>query len=115
MTKTMICILCPRGCTLEAKKEGENWLVAGNGCPRGKAYALQELTHPVRTVTAVIRVSNREDVMLSVKTREPIPKDKVMPLMEILRSRTVEAPVKMGEVILEDAFGSAVVATKDLP
>ena len=112
--KTLTCILCPRGCTIEAVPEGEGYAVTGNGCPRGKAYALGELTHPVRTVTAAVRVSNRTDTMLSVKTREPIPKDKVLPLMEILRETHVPAPIAMGEVVLGDAFGSAVIATSDV-
>ena len=86
--------------------------VVGNSCPKGQEYAINECTNPVRTVTSTVRVSNREDTMVSVKTAAPVPKEKMMEVMAQLRSMTVSAPVKIGDVILSDVFGTNVIATK---
>ena len=42
--KELTCIVCPRGCRL---KVDDNMEVSGNACPRGKIYAINELTHPI--------------------------------------------------------------------
>ena len=57
--KELICIVCPRGCHLKAEgPDGNgNYSVTGNSCPRGRAYAVSELTHPVRTLTTTVRLT----------------------------------------------------------
>ena len=57
MKRDMICIICPRGCSLCADIQGDTVTVTGNACPKGQEYAINECTNPVRTVTAVVRVS----------------------------------------------------------
>ena len=109
MKKTLTCILCPRGCTLSVT---ESLSVTGNGCPRGEKYAIEECTHPVRTVTATVRVSNRTNTMLSVKTQAPVPKESMMDVMAHLRSMTVTAPIAMGTVIIRNIFGTNIIATQ---
>lgn len=88
--------------------------VVGNSCHKGQEYAINECTNPVRTVTSTVRVSNREDTMVSVKTEQPVPKGKMMDVMAQLRSITVSAPVKIGDVVLTDVFGTNVIITKDI-
>ena len=34
--KQFTCIMCPVGCTLNVKKEGDKIVVSGNGCIRGE-------------------------------------------------------------------------------
>ena len=114
MTKDMTCIICPRGCALKVKIEGENITVSGNSCPKGKQYAIDECTNPTRTVTSSVRVENLEDTMLSVKTENPVSKDKIFEVMRLIRAKSVCAPVKIGDVIIKDAFGTNIVATKDI-
>jgi CxxC motif-containing protein len=50
--------------------------------------------------------------MVSVKTAAPVPKNKMMDVMAMLRQTTVEAPVAIGQVVLTDVFGTEVVITK---
>ena len=109
MKRTLTCILCPRGCTLSVS---ENLAVTGNACPRGEKYAIAECTNPVRTVTATVRVENRGDTMLSVKTEAPVPKGKMMDVMAVLRGMTVSAPIAMGAVIVSDILGTKIIATQ---
>ena len=54
----------------------------------------------MRTVTSTVRVENREDTMVSVKTAAPIPKEVIFTVMARIRAARVNAPVKIGDVIL---------------
>lgn len=112
MKKNLVCIICPRGCVLEADINGNEVSVSGNACPKGKGYALNECTNPVRTVTATVRVSNRPNTMVSVKTNTPVAKASMMQVMEHLRKTQVQAPVSIGDVVLENVFGSSIIVTK---
>ena len=114
MERKITCILCPRGCAMTVSGEVGNLQVAGNTCPKGAEYAIAECTNPVRTVTSTVRVSNRKDTMVSVKTASPVPKEKMMDVMTALRSITVSAPIKIGDVILMDVFGTQIIATKEI-
>ena len=113
MKKEMICIVCPRGCAVTAELQDGKVTVTGNSCPRGEAYARAELISPTRTVTSVVKISNRKDTALSVKTLDPIPKSEIFPLMEKLRVFETAAPVAIGDVLFE-ACGTKIVATKSV-
>ena len=112
MNRQLTCILCPRGCALSADIQGETVTVTGNSCPKGSEYAVNECLHPVRTVTATLRISNRYDTMVSVKTETPVPKGQMLAVMEQLRHIQVEAPVCVGDVLPETVCGSRILITK---
>lgn len=112
MERNLICIICPRGCALTVGGEENNLTVTGNACTRGKDYAIAECTHPMRTVTSIVRVANREDTMVSVKTAAPIPKENIFDVMRKIRAAKVDAPIESGTVILTDIYGTEVIATK---
>ena len=114
MEKKITCIICPKGCAMTAKMENGKVTVEGFTCPKGEEYAINECTNPVRTVTATVRVSNRCNTMVSVKTETPVAKDAMLSVMQTLRQITVQAPVHMGDVILENVCGAKIVATKDV-
>lgn len=112
MERNLICIICPRGCSLKADISAQGVSVTGNACPKGEEYAINECTNPVRTVTATVRVSNRYNTMASVKTAVPVAKDQMMDVMKVLRNTKIQAPVSIGDVILSDVCGSDIVVTK---
>lgn len=114
MKQTLTCIICPRGCTLTAEIADGNVSVTGHTCPKGAEYAVNEVLHPMRTVTATIRVRNRKDTMVSVKTASPVPKERIMAVMAALRRQTVHAPIAIGQILLQDIEGSAIIATKGI-
>ena len=114
MERNLICIICPRGCNLTAQIDQNGVKVCGHTCPKGEEYAINECTNPVRTVTATVRVSNREDTMVSVKTESPVPKGEMLNIMALLRKTQVAAPVKIGDVVLSDVCGTNIVITKDI-
>ena len=114
MKRNLICILCPRGCALTAEQNADGWSVTGNSCPRGEKYAIDECTNPVRTVTSILRVGNRDGIMVSVKTSVPVSKGRMHQVMEQLRSTCVNAPVRIGDVLLQDVCGADIIATKNI-
>ena len=115
MERILTCIVCPRGCPMSValSDSGEVLSVGGNACPRGKAYAESECTHPVRTVTSTVMCCG--GAIVSVKTAAPIPKEKMFAVMEELRAVLAPADTKIGDVIIENASetGVAVVATSN--
>lgn len=115
--KNLICINCPLGCMLTVAMDGKKIVsVAGNTCRRGDTYARKELTNPTRIVTSTVRVLGGSESMVSVKTKEDIPRGKVLECVRALKDVVLPAPVKIGDVILEDAAGTGVsiVATKNV-
>lgn len=112
MERKLVCIICPRGCALTADITDTGVTVTGNACPKGAEYAINECTNPVRTVTATVRVANRYNTMVSVKTAAPVPKGKMMEVMAALRKTQVEAPVAIGDVVIKDICGTSIVITK---
>lgn len=114
-TKEMICINCPLGCNLTVTRDGEKITVVGNTCPRGERYAVSELTHPTRTLTTTMSVSNRDGVYVSVKTKEPISKAKIFEAMKKVNSVSAEAPIRAGDVLIKDIVGETdIIATSDV-
>ena len=103
--KEFTCIICPRGCRLSVD---DNMNVTGNFCPRGKQYAISELTNPVRTITSSVRVNNREDLLVSVKTSGSIPKGKIFEVMEEINKLSVSAPTRIGDVVKANILGLGV-------
>lgn len=112
MERKLTCIICPMGCSLTVQTEGKRVLsVTGNTCPRGEEYANNECTNPKRTVTSTVLCSDGS--LLPVKTDCPIPKEKMAECMALINNAVAKLPVSIGDVIIEDAFGSKVIATQN--
>ena len=116
MERELTCIRCPIGCQILVRSEGEELSVTGNMCPRGREYSIKETTHPTRTVTSSVTVDGGELPVVSVKTREDIPKDMIFQVMDEIHQMRISAPVRRGDVIISDAAGTGVniIATKSV-
>ena len=117
MKKKYTCIVCPNGCEIEADFTGKVIIsFAGAGCKRGKEYVQQEIICPMRHITSSVRVVGGELPLVSVKLSKPIPKEKFFLVMQAVRAIKLQAPVKQGQVILENILdlASDVVATKNV-
>lgn len=115
--KNLTCIGCPMGCALAVEVEGNKVVgVSGNTCKRGESYARKEVTAPARMVTSTVRVMNGKADMVSVKTREDIPKEKIFDCAKALKNVEVKAPIRIGDVIISDIAGTGVdiIATKQI-
>lgn len=116
LNKEMICISCPLGCRLLVERDGDKIVVTGNLCKRGERYGIQEFTAPKRVLTSIVPVKNGKIGMVSVKTKEPIPKELVFPALQVLNKLVLEAPVKSGDVIVKNVLdtGVDIIATKSV-
>ena len=115
--KHFTCIGCPMSCPLELTiVDGEIREITGNDCKRGEDYARQEYTAPSRMVSTTIACNSGLWPRLPVKTAAAVPKNKIMAVVRALHAIEIEAPVQMGQVILEDVAetGIAVIATRSL-
>ena len=114
--RELTCISCPLGCPLKVETDdnGAVLQVTGNTCKRGEIYGKKEVTAPERTVTSTVAVVGGSAPLVSVRTRTDIPKGKIFDCMEAIRAAKIQAPVHIGDVVVENVCGTGVdvVATK---
>lgn len=117
------CTTCPYECLLTVEVErnadgnvAEVRSVTGNSCPRGNKFAHQELTCPMRVLTTTVAVSCGDEALLPVRTAEAIPLALHAQAMALIRGLVVNAPIRMGDVVLEDLLGTNIdlVASMDI-
>lgn len=109
-TRTDICLRCPRGCEVRTMlgPDDEILEMSGNKCKLGVAYVEQEITDPRRVLPTTVRVLNGERPLVPVWTPEPMPKGLLLELAADTRRMEVEAPVTVGDVVVEDWRGLGV-------
>ncbi len=107
-TEKIICVTCPKGCTLEVNREGETIIEIIGGCKRGHEYVRQELVDPRRKVASTVRIKNAIHPLLPVYTSAAFPKPKIPELLRMLRSVEVSAPVKTDQVILANVLDTGI-------
>ena len=115
--KELTCIRCPLGCQITVTLDnGEVKEVTGNSCPNGDKYARKEVVNPTRIVTSLVRITGGEMPVISVKTKDDVPKSKIFEVLDDLKPVIVEAPKKIGDVIIKDVAGTGVdiVATRNV-
>jgi CxxC motif-containing protein len=113
----ILCITCPKGCTLEVTHDGQTIVEIKPGCKRGHEYAHRELVDPRRMVASTVKVRHGIHPLLPVYTSAPLPKGKIRELLTELRQFEISAPVTMGTVLIENVFGTGVniLASRDMP
>lgn len=107
--KEMTCIVCPMGCPLKVTMNGDEIVdVTGNTCPRGKKYAITEVTAPRRVLTSTVRVESGHLPLCPVRTRGDIPKGLLFDAMKEVDALVIQAPVAIGDVLIPDICGTGV-------
>jgi CxxC motif-containing protein len=117
MKKEIICIGCPMGCYLTVDYVGTKIQdLSGNRCKVGQQYAEKEISNPERTLTTTMKVKHGNLPLVSVRTDKPIPKGRIFDAMNLLAKVEVDAPIKIGEIIIQNIFDTNVniVATKNV-
>jgi CxxC motif-containing protein len=89
--KRYTCIVCPACCELETDGAEVN----GARCPKGEAFAKQEMIAPLRVITTTVRCEMPKGVrMIPVKTSCPVPLALIPEVMKQVKSlRLSEIPV----------------------
>lgn len=109
MEREMVCIMCPMGCNLTVKQNGDQIDVTGNGCSRGVMFAKEELVCPKRIVTTSVKTENG---VKSCRTTVSIPKSLVFDCVKEIEKLKLKK-VKFGDVIIKNVLntGADVIIT----
>jgi CxxC motif-containing protein len=116
-TRNLTCIGCPLGCKLTAEIEnGVVISVIGNTCKKGDAYARKECVAPARTVTGTVRLSGGALPVVSVKTADEVPKERIFEVAAAYCHIHPTAPVSIGDVLAHNVAGTGVdvIATRNV-
>lgn len=117
------CTTCPSECllTVEVERDANGAVTAvrsvtGNSCPRGDTFARQELTCYMRVLTTTVAVSGGDETLLPVRTAEAIPLSFHAQAMDLIRGLVVDAPIRMGDIVLENLLGTNIdlIASMDI-
>lgn len=107
--KEYTCIVCPLSCQITLKAtNGEIVDVTGNTCKRGENFARNEYINPIRTLTTVVKLEDSDYDCLPVISDGGIPKDKLSECLEELKNVTIVAPIKMGDIVVENLLNTDV-------
>jgi CxxC motif-containing protein len=89
--------------------------VTGNRCPRGAAYAQEEIRAPKRVVTATCAIANETSGRglyaprrVPVKTLLPCPREKIPALLADIYRTKVTLPVKAGDTLIAGWNGEGI-------
>jgi len=121
MNKTYTCTICPVGCeieiSIEETAEGPVILgITGANCTRGRSYAENEWQNPMRIVTSSVRITDGNLPVTSVRLTAPVPRNRMMDVIEELRHISLAAPVSIGQIVIKNilGLGSDVIVTKSV-
>ena len=112
----MICITCPKGCTLKVEQHNDKLIVTGNSCPRGIQYAENEVFHPMRMITSTVKINGASIARCPVMSSVPVPKEKMFDVMKVIEHTVIEAPVQCNQVLVSNIcdLDCDLVATRTL-
>ena len=112
----MICIGCPNSCELEVKVEDGVISVSGNKCPKGKLFAENEITNPLRSISSTVKTTFVDKPVLPVRTSSDIPLTKIFEVMEKINEVTADKHLQVGDVIISNVCdtGVDIIATDNL-
>ena len=80
----------------------------GNTCPRGEEYARKEITAPTRMVTGTVKLTGSDMSVMPVRLSREIPKEKIFAVMGEIQKCHIQAPVRIGDVLIGNVCGLGV-------
>ena len=111
----LTCVVCPNGCLLTVWQENGETHVEGAACRNGVRYGETELTDPRRVLTTSVAVNGGVLPLVSVRSTAPISRQDLLPAVAALKNLSVDAPVRIGDVIYEDpALGLTLRASRNV-
>jgi CxxC motif-containing protein len=116
-SKEITCIVCPNGCRISVAQGPSGELAFdGSTCDKGEEYATDEFLAPKRMLITTMRIQNGSLPVIPVRSRQPIPKERIFDAMDLVNRTTAAAPVSMGDVLVPDIFdtGIDIVASRDV-
>ena len=116
--RKFICVSCPLGCGLTVTLDNNDNIlkVEGNTCSRGESYARSEVKDPRRIFASTVRVRGGKLLVCPIRSKTPAPKGKLFEIARAVAELEIDAPVKIGQVLLHNVCGTDVdiVSSRDL-
>lgn len=115
MIKKFTCIICPNGCEIEVDYEDKNIKsIKGEGCEKGIEYVTQELINPKRNIASSVLLEGGKLPLVSVRLTNPVPKEKIFDVMNLIKDIKLNAPVEVGDIVVKGVLGydSDLIVTK---
>ena len=105
MAKRYTCIVCPACCDLETDGEEVN----GARCPKGEAFARQEMIAPLRIITTTVRCETSNGVkMVPVKTACPVPLALIIEVMKQVKALRLSEIPAIGTLLKTGSLSESV-------
>ncbi len=114
--KEVICVVCPKGCHIQVETINNELVMTQNGCARGPIYVKQELIAPKRSLSTTVQLIGGIERRLPIVSSDDLPKEIIFDVQKILAEIKVEAPIKVGQIIVENVLGTGVhmIAAKSI-
>ena len=112
----MVCLVCPKSCTLLVKGTLETIIIKNNSCNKGLGFVKKELSDPERILTSSMKVEYGVLPLVSVRSDRPVKKVELKALIKQIDEISVSAPVLSGD-ILASALGKNkvnIIATRTI-
>ncbi|MFP4135977.1 MAG: DUF1667 domain-containing protein [Candidatus Acetothermia bacterium] len=107
--KEYTCVACPKGCTVEVEFEGDEIKdISGYSCAKGEEYVKSEFHDPRRILTTTVKIKGAKYPRIPVRTETGVPKDELDCCLDKLNDVELEAPVGVGDVVIEDVCGTGI-------
>jgi CxxC motif-containing protein len=104
--KRYTCIVCPVCCELET----DGVEVNGARCPKGEAFALQEIIMPLRVLTTTVHcVAPTGTKMLPVKTANAVPLGEISNIAKEIKALRVSGIPAIGSTISLEFSGQPIM------
>ena len=112
--KKILCLACERNCMIRVERDVVAYQLTGHQCKWGRDFAMNELAHPMRMLTATVKTGG-VPFALPVKSSGPLPRERLKEAMRALSLCTVTRPVRAGERVVTNLLGLSVdmIATAD--
>jgi len=103
--KRYTCIVCPACCDLET----DGVEVNGARCPKGEAFAKQEMVAPLRVITTTVRSDTATGTkMIPVKTTCPVPLALIPEVMKQVKELCLSEIPPIGTLLKTGASSQSV-------
>lgn len=116
MKNELVCIVCPRGCSMTVENIDGQVTVSGNSCKRGSDFAKKEFECPMRTICSTVATVFPEVPVLPVRVSSDIPKEKIKDVMAEINKVLLKTKIGTGETVIKNVCNTDVdvIATSNI-
>ena len=114
--RELVCIVCPKGCSMRIEEKDGSYTVSGNTCKRGAEFAISEMTRPMRTICSTVKTGFPQYPVAPVRVSADIPKERIFDVMREIDKVTVTTPLGRGDAVIKNVLGLGVdvILTSDV-